>query len=639
MKTSASLPMPGRPSGDPHLPGTPEDGFEELARAIWPPSTGDNPDTAEAPGRHALAQLLRRAASGIGSLPLAESGLGPDDLSRPGGAAGYLVLEGASLVLPRYASQLRQIRAFLEHRCPLDAPRLADHDVAGPLAAILPPARITGESRGSTPPAQFDNAQQRLAVAALVDAPLGVLTGGPGTGKTTTAAALLAVRHRIDPGLRPSQVLVAAPTGRAASRIGEAISQAADRLPGLNPDDREFLRRIPTTTLHRALEWGPEPPERGGPYRRNALRPLEVRMLLVDEASMVDLALMHALVRAMPADASLLLLGDGDQLESVEVGGVLAECVRRANRVLPPAWRDRLAARLGIPGDQVQTDHAEGLPPRAVQAGPPPSPLPGVVVGLHHSWRALNAPWILELAAQVRPGGRGTTASVTDCLARHASGPDPVMTWRQDGLAAPDSSLCQRHWRGWLDEASGWPRMDADPDSLEAGSATSLLSARLDALRRLGGFQLLCTTNRQVERANLTGLAVLWAGRARPAGELPHGCPVLVLANDRDLGLSNGDLGIALGEGCGMPAGLVLFAGPDGSPRVIPRVRLPSHQPAFGMTIHKSQGSEWDTVAIELPDRSESPLLTRNLLYTAITRARRSLHLFGPIPSSLLPSP
>lgn len=487
MKTAASPHPAERPAGSSDIPGTPEDGFEELARAIWPPPTGQTPEPAEAAGRHALAQLLRRAASGVGSLPLADSGLGPDDLSRLEGAAGCLVLEGASLVLPRYAMQVREIRAFLEHRCQAAGARFADDDVARSLAAILPPERITGEARGSTPPAYFDNAQQRLAVAGLVDAALGVLTGGPGTGKTTTAAALLAVRHRIDPGLLPSQVLVTAPTGRAASRIGEAISQAADRLPGLTPDDREFLRRIRTTTLHRALEWGPEPPERGGPYRRNALRPLEVRMLLVDEASMVDLALMHALVRAMPADASLLLLGDADQLESVEVGGVLSECVRRTDREFLPSWRDRLATRLGIPGDRVQADHTEGLPPLAPQSGIPMSLLPGVVVGLHHSWRALNAPWILELASEVRPGGRGTVDSLAGCIARHADGPDPVMTWRPEGPEAPASKRCLGRWQAWRDEAARWARLDADPEGLEADSATTILRGRRDALRLLGG--------------------------------------------------------------------------------------------------------------------------------------------------------
>jgi exodeoxyribonuclease V alpha subunit len=137
-----------------------------------------------------------------------------------------------------------------------------------------------------------------------------------------------------------------------------------------------------------------------------------------------------------------------------------------------------------------------------------------------------------------------------------------------------------------------------------------------------------------VDRANQAGTALLWGKGARPLSELPHGCPVLVLANLRSLGLSNGDIGIALGPISGGPATLVLFPGADGIPRLIPRVRLPAHQPAFGLTIHKSQGSEWDSVALELPSNAESRLLSRNLLYTGITRSRRVLDLFGT-PESL----
>jgi exodeoxyribonuclease V alpha subunit len=132
-----------------------------------------------------------------------------------------------------------------------------------------------------------------------------------------------------------------------------------------------------------------------------------------------------------------------------------------------------------------------------------------------------------------------------------------------------------------------------------------------------------------VDRANQAGSALLWNKGSRASGELPHGCPVLVLANQRSLGLSNGDIGIALGPIHGGPATLVLFPGADGVPRLIPRVRLPAHQPAFGLTIHKSQGSEWDSVALELPPHTESKLLTRNLLYTGITRSRNTLNLFG----------
>ena len=589
------------------------DGFEELAQAIWPTVAKDSPLAEHQPRlRSLLAELMRRASTGIGSLPLTEAGLSADERIALERWTDCIAIEGSALVLQRYAQQLREIRSFVEARLRSQDPRLPDAEVARHLGQILPPQRISGTGTGSIQ-THFDNAQQRLAIAALVDAPVGVLTGGPGTGKTTTAAALLAVRHRIDAALTPDQILVAAPTGRAASRIGEAIAQSAARLTGLDESDRAFLKGITTVTLHRALEWGPEPPERGGPYRRNALRPLQVRVMLVDEASMVDLSLMHALIRALPPEASLLLLGDSDQLESVDVGGILSEFVQRAgqNRLLPEALQTRLAARLGISNEQVQAEYDQGLPHLPSES--PGEALPGLVVGLRHSWRAMNAPWVLDLAECVRPGGSQSRSSVEECFDRHASAAEPVLTWHRE---SPDRSrwteLCQ----------------DSGPEAQSQGQA------RNEALRLLGRFQLLCSTNHQVDRANQAGTALLWGKGARPLSELPHGCPVLVLANLRSLGLSNGDIGIALGPISGGPATLVLFPGADGIPRLIPRVRLPAHQPAFGLTIHKSQGSEWDSVALELPSNAESRLLSRNLLYTGITRSRRVLDLFGT-PESL----
>ena len=623
--------------GQPHrLSGVPPtlldglDGFEELAQAIRPTVAAESPLAAHQKRlRSVLAELMRRASAGIGSLPLTEAGLNADERTALEQWSDCIALEGSSLVLPRYAQQLREIRSFVEARLGSQAPRLPDAEVARHLEQILPPQRITGTGTGSVQ-THFDNAQQRLAIAALVDAPVGVLTGGPGTGKTTTAAALLAVRHRIDTALTPDQVLVAAPTGRAASRIGEAIAQSAARLAGLNDGDRSFLKGIATVTLHRALEWGPEPPERGGPYRRNALRPLRVRVMLVDEASMVDLSLMHALIRALPPEASLLLLGDSDQLESVDVGGILSEFVQRAgqNRILPEALRDRLAARLGVPDQQVQSEYDQGLP--HIPSESPGAALPGLVVGLRHSWRAMNAPWILDLAERVRPGGSQSRASVEECFDRHASTTEPILTWHRESPERSRRILCQERWKSWNELARTWTDLSHDkvPDADSQGQA------RREALRHLGRFQLLCSTNHQVERANQAGIALLWSKGSRPPSELPHGCPVLVLANQRSLGLSNGDIGIALGPIPGGPATLILFPGADGVPRLIPRVRLPAHQPAFGLTIHKSQGSEWDSVALELPSNAESRLLTRNLLYTGITRSRRVLDLFGT-PESL----
>jgi exodeoxyribonuclease V alpha subunit len=608
------------------------DGFEELAAAIWPPLPEGSPLSTHQPRLRALlAELLRRAGLGIGSMSLAEASPSPEERSALDRWTGYFAIEGSNLMLPRYARQLREIRTFVEDRCRSVPPRLPDAEVARHLHDILPPKRRSGDVGDPDRPL-FDNAQQRLAIAALVDAPVGVLTGGPGTGKTTTAAALLAVRHRLDPGLTADQVLVAAPTGRAASRIGEALSLAATRLEGLDANDRAFLRSIATTTLHRALEWGPEPPERGGPYRRNALRPLEVRVMLVDEASMVDLALMHALVRALPPEASLLLLGDCDQLESVDVGGVLSEWVQGANahRALPDVLRDRLAARLGVAADRVQDEYDQGLPRLTAPAGITAPPMPGMVVGLRHSWRAMHAPWILDLADRVRPGSPHGRESVIECFARHASLSDPVLTWHRDSPDRSRRRICQERWTRWAEQARTWTRWCGDSDPASQG-------AQAEALHHLGRFQLLCSTNHQVDRANQAGTSLLWPPGNRRPGELPHGCPVLILANDRPSGLSNGDIGIALGPVAGGAATVVLFPGADGVPRVIPRVRLPAHQPAFGLTIHKSQGSEWDEVALELPPDTGSRLLTRNLLYTGVTRSRRVLDLFGSVESLDLP--
>ncbi len=621
------------------------DGFEDLSKAIWPDPTPGSDFAVHQPRlRGVLTELLRRASTGNGSFPLADAALSPEECAAIPHWPEYLALEGSTLLLPRYAQQLREIRTFVEARLQSNPALLPDIEVARHLEEILPPQRMGGT--GAVPnQVHFDNAQQRLAIAALVDAPVGVLTGGPGTGKTTTAAALLAVRHRIDTGLTPDQILVAAPTGRAASRIGEAIAQSAARLTGLTESDRTFLRSIVTVTLHRALEWGPEPPERGGPYRRNALRPLEVRVMLVDEASMVDLSLMHALIRALPPEASLLLLGDSDQLESVDVGGVLSEFVQRAgqNRKLPEVLRDRLAVRLGTTRDEVQNVYDEGLHHLPSPAVTQTKALPGWVVGLRHSWRAMNAPWILELAERVRPGSHHSRDSVAKYLDQYASEPEPALRWHRDTSDRARRQFCQAHWNFWVEQARTWTSLclntdaqadlggnpDADHVSREAQK-----TSRIQALKHLERFQLLCSTNHQVDRANQAGCGLLWNKGSRTSGELPHGCPVLILANQRSLGLSNGDIGIALGPIHGGPATLVLFPGADGVPRLVPRVRLPAHQPAFGLTIHKSQGSEWDSVALELPPDTESKLLTRNLLYTGITRSRNTLNLFGS-PESL----
>jgi exodeoxyribonuclease V alpha subunit len=518
-----------------------------------------------------LAHLLEAASRGKGQLPLSVCPVGSDAPPEL-----FAIADGMAL-LPRYAAFWSEVRARIETLCREPPKRLPDGAVREALAAILPPPQARGD---------FDNSEQRLAAAAFVDARIGVLTGGPGTGKTTSAAALLAVRKRLDPELSADDVLLCAPTGKAACRLAESMKAAASRLR-LQKAEQDFLCALGPRTIHKALEWSPLPPEKGGPFRRGAARPLTQKLVLVDETSMVDLDLMAHLLRALSPGASLLLLGDSDQLESVETGGVLFELVSRG-AAGTTKMLERWSTRLGTDAKRIVGD----------------GPLPGLVVRLRHSYRARSAPWILELAAIARPGGSGGVADFLACCKKHA--PNIRLYDHRRDLHA----VCRERWSEAQKTTDGW-----------TSGALPRDSALNDHLKR---FQLLCGENVQVDRANRIGTAALWRDSKDRGGlGLPHGCPVLVTQNRPALGLSNGDVGVALSTGPGSPAQVVVFPA-TGAP--IPIAQLPDHQPAFALTIHKSQGSEWEKVAIDLP--SESELLDRNLLYTAISRSSGTLDLF-----------
>jgi exodeoxyribonuclease V alpha subunit len=389
-------------------------------------------------------------------------------------------------------------------------------------------------------------------------------------------------------------------------------------LKGLTPEESVFLCGLRAVTLHKALEWGPEPPERGGPFRRNASRPLEAKLILIDESSMVDLSLMHALVKAAPAEACIVLLGDSDQLESVEVGGVLSELVQRGSQSEPERETcARIAARTGAQHHTVAEQIAAGLP--AAPRGPHTA-LPGTVFGLKYSRRAMNAPWVLELANLVRPGTSHPFVRFKTCLGAHGDN----LRWHDGQTGEARKAVLNPHWSAWASASKGWCGLSEQHTEAELN----------EPLKRLADFQLLCSTNLQVDRANEEGIAIL-TDRAHRRGiaelsALPHGCPIIIQANSHPLGLTNGDVGVAIGPSPSTPATLALFASPGRAPRLIPLPQLPPHRPAFGLTIHKSQGSEWHRIAIELPSKSESALLSKNLLYTAITRSSRGIDILGP---------
>jgi hypothetical protein len=228
----------------------------------------------------------------------------------------------------------------------------------------------------------------------------------------------------------------------------------------------------------------------------------------------------------------------------------------------------------------------------------------------------MHAPWIIQLAAHFRPGTQTSMTSLVSLLELHAP---TALEWVYDKPSRQCLQHCRNHWQAWLEASKKWSGFDSEsiPDEL------------FNALETLHGFQLLCSTNAQVERANKEGAALLWGAEHPVPGALPHGCPILVLANSYALGLSNGDVGIAIADQPHAPATRALFASGEGSPRLIPLPQLPEYGPAFALTIHKSQGSEWQHVAIELPSKAGSSILSKNLLYTAITRSSSRLSLFG----------
>lgn len=467
----------------------------------------------EAPTPDALAGALERHAA-----------FGSPDSARP------FVVDRGLLYLRRVwnleVEAAARLRARLAQRIELDPAR-----AAAALDAVLP--------------AEPGNAPSRAALLHSAGSGLTVLTGGPGTGKTWTAARLLAFLRRLSPALR---MVAAAPTGKAAARLGG----------GLREMDAT-LADVPTPTLHRLLGLRPVSAE----PRHGLQRPLALDVLVLDESSMVDLPMLVRLLRALPARARLVLLGDPDQLPALEGGRALG---------------DLLAARAMAPPDSVLARCVHRLDASRRFGG--------------------DSPLARALAA-VRAGEAAAARAVLD-----EGGDGLVAEWSMFEPAAP---LWHERWRRAF-----------------AGLREGGIATRLEALQR---FRILCAGREG--RRGLAGLnaAVEQAlfGR-RAEGRHYDGQPILIRHNTPRLDLWNGDLGlIAAAAGGGLRA---WFAGADGVPRSVPLDQLPEHDTAYAMTVHKAQGSEFDEVVLVLPP-PDSPLLGREWIYTALSRARSRLTVVG----------
>jgi exodeoxyribonuclease V alpha subunit len=542
---------------------------EDGEGAPAPRAGGDEPrpvDLAELPWPPTDDWLRRLAAS-----PLVAVG-------EDGAAERPLRLIGAALYLDRYWREEREVAADLA-RLATGGAQADDALLAAGLERMFAGRR---------------DDRQALACAAAVLRRFAVIAGGPGTGKTTTVARVVALllEQAAAAGRPAPLVALAAPTGKAAARLEEAVHDEAAALD-VAPEVRDALLALQASTLHRLLGWRPDSRSRFRHHRGNRL-PHDV--VVVDETSMVSLSLMARLAEAVRADARLVLVGDPGQLSSIEAGAVLGDVVGPASEglLLSAGARSRLAAVSGI-------DVAASQPPPGTVVGD------GIVVldRVHRFGSGIGA-----LAEAVR---RGDPDAVVEALAGAPEG----VTWIARDAATADAAALAAVWDGAV--ATGRRVVEA----ARAGDAARALDA-------LGAFRVLCA-----HRAGSHGVAT-WAEliERRLANEIPGlgaegvwyvGRPLLVTENDYALRLYNGDTGVVIAD----ERGRVTAAFERGGEVVeLSPARLGAVETVHAMTVHKSQGSQFDTAAVLLPDPG-SHILTRELLYTAVTRARTRLLLVG----------
>jgi exodeoxyribonuclease V alpha subunit len=582
---------------------------EPAALLAWPAPAPQ----ALAQAWHALPQGLDDWLESLRRSPVVhEEGVAPDQ-GQP------LVLGGSAtaplLCLRRYWGYETRVAQALRERA--SAPLPVDEALArqwlARLFAPAQPGQVPDAPARTEGDAEVD--WQQLACAVALRSRVAVLTGGPGTGKTYTAARLLALLAAMEPPGRPWRVALAAPTGKAAARLRQSIDGALQDLQ--TPlqgvlDVQALAQRLgPARTLHALL--GAQPHTRQ--MRHHAGHPLDVDVLLVDEASMVHLEMMAALLDALPPSARLVLLGDKDQLASVEAGAVLGDLCR-----------DAAAGRYSTETLRyLQATTGQTLPDALLESSAQAPALAQHMVMLRKS-RRFGGP-IGALALAVNQGDAPQARRVLDA--------DPQGAVHL--LASSDPAVAvQLALRGRLGAVGcyrDYLRAMAVPVPAQEDAHTAWVQG---VLRAFDGFRLLCAVregpwgaaglNRAVETA-LRG-----AGLLQGRGEWYAGRPVMVTRNDAGLGVFNGDIGIVLQAPGG---GLRAYFADGPQLRSVGVARLAHVETAFAMTVHKSQGSEFGHTALVLPPQAAGALLSRELVYTGITRARDAFTLVAAQPAVL----
>ncbi len=487
-----------------------------------------------------------------------------------------LILDARNrLYLHRYWEYEQSLASEILKRAAAEPDAPASAELSGKLQALLP-----AESGGSLN-------WQCVATAAAVRRKFCVISGGPGTGKTHTLVLILALLLQLERH-RKLRIAVAAPTGKAAARIQDSIRSAKETLACSEAIKAQLPERA--MTIHRLLGYIPN----SAYFRYNAENPLPYDVVAVDEASMVDLALMAKLFQAIPPSARVILLGDKDQLASVEAGAILGD-------ICSAGGGDGFSAEF--------SQHFQNLT--------------GKTLPVRGRGRAVLADCVVQLRRNYRFGEGSAIHRLSNAI--------------NDGRTEEALKIIQDSSSGWASDltAAVLPRRAELKAALrkrvmEGFSEFLKASDPLETLAALARFRVLCALREGpfgVAGLNqLTEEILEAAGLIKALGPWYAHRPIMITRNDYNLKLFNGDIGVILPDTAGGEP-RAFFLGPDNEVRKILPLRLPEHQTAYALTVHKSQGSEFDRVLLVLPDR-ESPVLSRELLYTGITRARKSVELW-----------
>jgi exodeoxyribonuclease V alpha subunit len=534
-------------------------------------------------------------------------------------------VQNEGLIIPRrqWSYQNRLAKA-LESRSQSSLPTIGGRPID--LKALIEQLHklfdIPWQKQGGKP---TDLDLQRLGAEVSVLRPFSVISGGPGTGKTYTIKKVLGLlRDQWQRQLgRDPRVALAAPTGKAAVRMVQAIGEDLDSIFD-SPETRGWLKSLKPITIHRLLGFMPKTPTQ---FRHHRSNPLPHEVIVIDEASMVDLALMCKLVEAVRPEARLILLGDRNQLASVEAGCVLADITRDAGEDGLRFSSEMMAQLRGLEGDRIPEHFLDENPTR----------LSDGIVHFTKPYRAKEDSGIQTVAYAISNGKLEEAVQWLEGKSAQGIGPfeDLVHIDHDDGRIS--QTAMGSIINGYLGEEGYLRKL------LGTKGSPHSEASHWEMIERLERFRVLCShrkghlgvagLNKAIHQkiediSKNTPEEFSFLSKHKTSGTWWIGRPILITQNNPETGRTNGDVGVAVRHNGEIR---VAFQGMEtGKVEYLSTARIPPHETVFAMTVHKSQGSQFDHTFLVMPSR-QSPLLTRELVYTALTRSKNRLSIAGDL--------